>query len=174
MSFSDISYTDKIKSQPLINVETCDRNRGERVKGMGYNLGQKEDVCKMTEQYIQLLKTNPEVLFWGQALAVIAIGVIFIVQFVIMLVLCSRLKKQMKRIDTTIDQAKQYLDVIMESDESEPDRKLSTQKASTAPLSAGRTAYKSSSEKTGENTGKSSYEEDTNHIISAVLDEVFQ
>ena len=169
MSFSDISYTDKIKSQPRINVETCDRNRGERVKGMGYNLGQKEDVCKMTEQYIQLLKTNPEVLFWGQALAVIAIGVIFIA-----LVLCSRLKKQMKRIDTTIDQAKQYLDVIMESDESEPDRKLSTQKASTAPLSAGRTAYKSSSEKTGENTGKSSYEEDTNHIISAVLDEVFQ
>ena len=50
----------------------------------------------------------------------------------------------------------------------------STQKASTAPLSVGRTAYKSSSEKTGENTGKSSYEEDTNHIISAVLDEVFQ
>ena len=144
MSFSDISYTDEIKSQPLINVETCDRNRGERVKGMGYNLGQKEDVCKMTEQYIQLLKTNPEVLFWGQALAVIAIGVIFIAQFVIMLVLCSRLKKQMKRIDTTIDQAKQYLDVIMESDESEPGRKLSTQKASTAPLSAGRTAYKSS------------------------------
>ena len=83
----------------------------------------------MTEQYIQLLKTNPEVLFWGQALAVIAIGVIFIAQFVIMLVLCSRLKKQMKRIDTTVDQAKQYLDVIMESDESEPDRKLSTQKA---------------------------------------------
>ena len=76
--------------------------------------------------------------------------------------------------EVTIDQAKQYLDVIMESDESEPDRKLSTQKASTAPLSAGRTAYKSSSEKTGENTGKSSYEEDTNHIISAVLDEVFQ
>ncbi|MDD6631765.1 MAG: hypothetical protein PUE83_02670 [Lachnobacterium sp.] len=128
----------------------------------------------MTEQYIQLLKTNPEVLFWGQALTVIAIGVIFIAQFVIMLVLCSRLKKQMKRIDTTIDQAKQYLDVIMESDESEPDRKLSTQKANTAPLSAGRTAYKSSSEKTGESTGKSSYEEDTNHIISAVLDEVFQ
>ena len=128
----------------------------------------------MTEQYIQLLKTNPEVLFWGQALAVIAIGVIFIAQFVIMLVLCSRLKKQMKRIDTTIDQARQYLDVIMESDESEPDRKLPTQKAGTAPLSAGRTAYKSSSEKAGENSRKSSYEEDTNHIISAVLDEVFQ
>ena len=167
MSFSDISYTDKIKSQPLINVETCDRNRGERVKSMGYNLGQKEDVCKMTEQYIQLLKTNPEALFWGLAIVIIAIGVIFIAQFVIMLVLCSRLKKQMKRIDTTINHAKQYLDVIMESDDSESDRNLSQQKNGISALSAGRTAYKSSA-------GKPGYGEDTNHIISAVLDEVFQ
>ena len=167
MSFSDISYTDKIKSQPLINVETCDRNRGERVKSMGYNLGQKEDVCKMTEQYIQLLKTNPEALFWGQALAVIVIATIIIAQFVVMLVFCSRLKKQMKRIDTTINHAKQYLDVIMESDDSESDRNLSQQKNGISALSAGRTAYKSSTEKPG-------YGEDTNHIISAVLDEVFQ
>lgn len=167
MSFSDISYTDRIKSQPLINVETCDRNRGESVKIMGYNLGQKEDVCKMTEQYIQLLKTNPETLFWGQALAVIAIAGIIIAQFVVMLVLCSRLKKQMKRIDTTINHAKQYLDVIMESDDSEADRNLSQQKNGISALSAGRTAYKSSAEKPG-------YVEDTNHIISAVLDEVFQ
>lgn len=174
MSFSDISYTDKIKSQPLINVETCDRKRGESVKIMGYNLGQKEDVCKMTEQYIQLLKTNPETLFWGQTIAIIAIGVIFIAQFVIMLVLCIRLKKQMKRIDTTINHAKQYLDVILEGDDSEPDRNLSPQGIGISAMSAGRTAYKSSSARDRENEGNPSYGEDTKHIISAVLDEVFQ
>ena len=174
MSFSDISYTDKIKSQALINVETCDRNRGERVKGMGYNLGQKEDVCKMTEQYIQLLKTNPDVLFWGQALAVIAIAAIIIAQFVIMLVLCSRLKKQMKRIDTTIDNAKQYLDVIMAADDNEPDRNLSSQGTSVPAMAAGKPDYKSGLGRSTENEYKNRYEEDTNHIISAVLDEVFQ
>lgn len=121
----------------------------------------------MTEQYIQLLKTNPEALFWGLAIVIIAIGVIFIAQFVIMLVLCSRLKKQMKRIDTTINHAKQYLDAIMESDDSESDSNLSQQKNGISALSAGRTANKSSAEKPG-------YGEDTNHIISAVLDEVFQ
>lgn len=174
MSFSDISYTDKIKSQPQINVETCDRNRDERDKGMGYNLEQKEDVCKMTGQYIQLLKTNPEALFWGQAPIIIVIGVILIAQFVVMLVLCSRLKKQMKRIDTTIDHAKQYLDVIMEEDDSQQDRKLLSQKTGISAMAAGRAAYKSSSERGGENAGKPSYGEDTNHIISAVLEEVFQ
>lgn len=174
MSFSDISYTDEIKSQVLINVETCDRNRGESVKILGYNLGQKEDVCKMTEQYIQLLKTNPETLFWGQALAVIAIAAIIIAQFIMMLVLCSRLKKQMKRIDTTINHAKQYLDVIMEGDDSEQDRNQLSQKTGISALAAGRTAYKSDSAGAGENAGKSGYGEDTNRIISAVLDEVFQ
>ncbi len=174
MSFSDISYTDEIKSQALINVETCDRNRGERGKILGYNLGQREDVCKMTEHYIQLLKTNPGALFWGQALAVIVIAVIIIVQFIVMLVLCSRLKKQMKRIDTTINHAKQYLDVILEGDDSELDRNLSSQKTGISALAAGRTAYKGGSAGAGENVGKSGYGEDTNRIISAVLDEVFQ
>ena len=73
----------------------------------------------MIEQYIQLLKTNPAAFIGAQAVVILIISVMILVQIIVMVVMCARLKKQTKRIDTTLEKANQYLDVIMNGEDYE-------------------------------------------------------
>ena len=103
-----------------------------------------------------------------------------LVQIIVMVVMCTRLKKQTKRIDTTLEKANQYLDVIMNGEDYETEEIG----ADTVKKSAGSQQKRFNNHV--ENLSKNAYvsenmsnvqrkvQEDQNRIISAVLDEVFQ
>ena len=134
----------------------------------------------MIEQYIQLLKTNPAAFIRAQAVVILIISVMILVQIIVMVVMCTRLKKQTKRIDTTLEKANQYLDVIMNGEDYETEEIG----ADTVKKSAGSQQKRFNNHV--ENLSKNAYvsenmsnvqrkvQEDQNRIISAVLDEVFQ
>ena len=134
----------------------------------------------MIEQYIQLLKTNPAAFIGAQAVVILIISVMILVQIIVMVVMCTRLKKQTKRIDTTLEKANQYLEVIMNGEDYETEEIG----ADTVKKSAGSQQKRFNNH--AENLSKNAYvsenmsnvqrkvQEDQNRIISAVLDEVFQ
>lgn len=116
----------------------------------------------MIEQYIQLLKTNPAALIWAQAVALFIIVAIVIAQIVVMMVMTHHLKRQSKKIDRTIERTRQYLDVVMES---EDNGEVNSAEANSREVALSQNQFQ---------MDKQRIHEEQNNIIASVLDEVFE